>query len=257
MANSQNGWPVRPSSADMDRRPLAGVAFPNGVLPGDVATIFGWLAQQFHIRVEPLVAGWCWGYNNRAVTGGSVPSNHASGTAVDFNAPRHPYGSVNTFTPVQRAAIRQILAEADGVLRWGGDYTGKHDDMHFEINTPNEARVATLARKLTQAPVVSPPVTQTHREDHHMECNAGTDARKFIPCNGKPRLYIATGFGAKVKYHAWLIGEVKNGSPSYLGELDGVVESDEPGPIELGRRDVVSVSLLYTSDAEFTAWCTD
>jgi hypothetical protein len=136
VATSQNGWP-----ASQDRRAIGvqafevhGVGFPGGVRVGDVATVLEYVVNRFRLEVEPLVPGWCWGWNYRPVTQGSSVSNHGSGTAVDVNAPHHPYGKRNTFTERQRVAIRAILAAVDNVVRWGGDYSRTPDDMHFEIN---------------------------------------------------------------------------------------------------------------------------
>lgn len=133
---SQNGWTASPDRADIGVRPftVAGIEFPGGVRGGGVALVLTYLVSAFHTRVEPLVAGWCWGYAYRAISGSNTVSNHGSGTAVDINAPRHPLGVKNTFTPAKVKAIRAILRELEGVVRWGGDYTGRVDEMHFEIN---------------------------------------------------------------------------------------------------------------------------
>ncbi len=78
-----------------------------------------------------------------------VLSNHSSGTAIDLNAPRHPLGTSGTFSATQRSHIRSILNSCNGVVRWGGDYSGRKDEMHFEINVrPGDARLAALAQRI-------------------------------------------------------------------------------------------------------------
>jgi hypothetical protein len=160
VATSQNGWP-----ASSDRRAIGvavfevhEVAFPGGVKAGDVAVVLEYVVNRFRLEVEPLVPGWCWGWNYRPVTGGGRLSNHASGTAVDVNAPHHPYGKRDTFTARQRDTIRSILAAVDNVVRWGGDYSRTPDDMHFEINDGPAAvaRVAAKVRAITR-PIQPPP----------------------------------------------------------------------------------------------------
>lgn len=146
MASSQNGWPVATAS-QQDTSTVAGVAFPNGVLRGDVATVLHYVARRFHAEVEPLHAGWCWGWFVKIIAGSTSISNHASGTAIDFNAPNHPLGASGTFSTTKRAAIRRILDDCDGVVRWGGDYTGRKDEMHFEIDK-GAAAVKALATKI-------------------------------------------------------------------------------------------------------------
>ena len=72
-------------------------------------------------------------------------SNHASGTAIDLNATRHPLGKVGTF-PVEKVPMIRALAKKYG-LKWGGDYKGRVDEMHFEIEL-SEAKVAALIGSL-------------------------------------------------------------------------------------------------------------
>lgn len=137
---SQNGWTVDTSGSSQDTADIyPGIAVPNGVRKGDVAVVFRYLARRFHAEVEPLHPGWCWGWFVKVVAGGTDISNHSSGTAIDLNAPDHPLGAVNTFSAAQQTAIHKILKDLDGIVRWGGDYTGRHDDMHFEIIKPAAA----------------------------------------------------------------------------------------------------------------------
>jgi putative peptidoglycan binding protein/D-alanyl-D-alanine carboxypeptidase-like protein len=149
-ATSQNGWPAGTSSTV----PLAGLTvgaatFPAGVRSGQVHTVLGYVARRFDREVEALVKGWCWGHAYRPIRGASTLSNHASGTAIDCNAPRHPLGRSGTFSSAQRARIQAILADCDGVVRWGGSYSGRKDEMHFEINVrPGDARLAALVRRI-------------------------------------------------------------------------------------------------------------
>lgn len=150
MANSQNGWPVDKSGANQDRAPIYGnVKVPNGVLEGDVATVLRWVARRYHETVEPLVAGTCWGWFVKPIEGGSSISNHASGTAIDLNADQHPIAvaASKNMTAKQIAACHAIVKAAGGVIRWGGDYTGRPDPMHWEI-VGSKAATAALAKKI-------------------------------------------------------------------------------------------------------------
>jgi peptidoglycan hydrolase-like protein with peptidoglycan-binding domain len=159
MSTSQNGWsagtPAQIGGLDTGYVPGTKVKLPQGVRKGDVATVLNYVAAQFHLHVEPLHAGWCWGYNYRKIEGSSSLSNHASGTAIDFNAPNHPMGARVTFSTAKVTAIRKILAYCDGVVRWGGDYSGRKDEMHFEI-VKNAAAVAKLAKKIKTGSVTKP-----------------------------------------------------------------------------------------------------
>jgi hypothetical protein len=130
---SYNGWP-----ANSDKNAIGvevfgdpqGFPFPGGVKAGDVATVLGYVATQLHTRVEPCVSGWCWGYTYKQnVNNPSSLSCHASGTAIDWNAPDHSNGSSGTFTDDQVGTIYRILDEVQGAVDWLEGY----DEMHFEI----------------------------------------------------------------------------------------------------------------------------
>lgn len=153
MATSQNGWPiVTRSSLLVPSRWVTGK-----VRAGDVATVFDYLAARFNAEVEPIRKPESWGYAFRDIRGSTATSNHASGTAEDYNAPSHPLGKRGTFNPAQVAALRRILADLGGVVRWGGDYSGRPDEMHFEINA-GPAAVAVVAARIRIGQLVSSPI---------------------------------------------------------------------------------------------------
>jgi hypothetical protein len=107
------------------------------------------VAQIVNARVEPIRDPGCWSYAERLVRGSSSSvSNHASGTAIDLNAPRHPLGRRGTFTPAQRAEIKAIERACGGAVRWGGSYQGRADEMHWEINTTDIAMLLEATRRL-------------------------------------------------------------------------------------------------------------
>ena len=150
---SQNGWPVNPARG---MRTIPGTNTRVNVADGDAGDVLMHVLGQVHTRVEDIdmrsTAGEHddWGYADRNVRGSGDISNHASATAVDINATRHGLGDRGTFTPVQVQEIHNILGEVDNVVRWGGDYTGRADEMHFEIvGTPEE--VARVAERLRTA----------------------------------------------------------------------------------------------------------
>lgn len=101
-----------------------------------------WAAARWHRDVEPLVEGWNWGWAYRAIRGATQLSNHASGTAIDLNAPRHPLGvaASRNLSPAQIASIRRIIGDSRGCLAWGGEWS-RPDAMHLEV-IKNEAECA-------------------------------------------------------------------------------------------------------------------
>lgn len=150
MATSYNGWSASPDRNAIGIVPLvvAGEPFSPGVRGGAVHTVLRYVAEQLNKRVEPIVrSDWHqaddWGYAYRAnVNNPSQLSCHASGTAIDYNATRHPNGKRGTWTAAQKAEINKILAEVNNVVR-----NLAHDEMHFEI-AGNAAQVAAAAAKV-------------------------------------------------------------------------------------------------------------
>src|SRR4029077_8217688 len=136
---SYNGWPANsdPNAIGVDKNALGpGVKFPGGIKGGDAAKVLGYVADQLGSRVEPPQVNpdgpgygmWSYAYKQN-VNNPSSLSCHASGTAIDWWAPRHPNGVGGTFTDSQVATIYAILDEVDGVVDWLEGY----DEMHFEI----------------------------------------------------------------------------------------------------------------------------
>lgn len=149
VATSYNGWPVGTPASAIGVAPyqIPGTAFYLPVRSGNVATVLMYVAGRFNSEVERLLDGQLFGYDyRRNVNNTSVWSNHASGTAIDLNADLHPNGVKGSFSAGQVSAIHAILAACNGVVAWGGDYTGTVDGMHFEINVdPQDPRLPALA----------------------------------------------------------------------------------------------------------------
>ena len=172
---SYNGWPVVDQSAIV---PLivAGVSFPGGVLGGDVRTVMYDFALWYHNTIEPLISGDCWGYEVRADTNDpNLISCHASGTAIDLNAPNHPNGGSQYagFTVGQVNAINQKIADV-GCLYWGANFTGTHDPMHVEIQGDAAAVHEAALRVGPLTPKPTPPT-----EDEEMTLDVVRDDRNW------------------------------------------------------------------------------
>lgn len=153
MSTSQNGWPVLAKSSPKlhiwvipARTGTVKIRMRNGSAGFLLAHLLLWFAE----RVEPLAGKIAddWGYAPRPIRGQSTGySNHASGTAADANAIKHPLSRRGTFRPWQYVKIRARLLLYVGCIRWGGDYVNRADEMHFEINRPM-ARCERRARRL-------------------------------------------------------------------------------------------------------------
>lgn len=141
MATAQNGWPVifQRESPRLHKWIIPAktgetyFVFRNG----SAGFLLAFLALWFAERIEPLKGKiWDeWGWAVRPIRNQtSGYSNHAPGTAGDFNATEHPLGKVSTYKKWQYARIRRFLRRRlKGAIRWGADYNGRKDEMHFEI----------------------------------------------------------------------------------------------------------------------------
>jgi hypothetical protein len=109
----------------------------------EIAVLVQRLVAGLERQHGPFHPGQCWGFANRAIRGTSIPSNHSWGLAIDLDAPSNPMTS-------NPKAAHTIGSYASGVaakygFRWGGDYIGRKDYMHFEfMGTP--ASAAALVR---------------------------------------------------------------------------------------------------------------
>lgn len=157
MTATANGWRV------LTRDQCATIDVPGGSLPVHpaLAPIFLDLATRYHATVEPLEWPGCWGWADRPIRGSTVRSNHASGTAIDLNAPRHPQGTaaLRNYTRPQIAAVGALLQRYHGLIVWGGTWSlPDTDGMHFELaDGVSFEEVAALAATLAQHPSPTPP----------------------------------------------------------------------------------------------------
>ncbi len=142
MPKTQAGWQVeKPGSKNLVRIHAAGgqVFVVKKGLGGNVSRAMKWLIDELH-KVEPIGEfGWDGTYAFRVVRGGSSWSEHAAGTALDWNAAQHPMGTsrVKGWTPAQVAAIRNLLSSPRGhAFKWGADFVRRPDPMHFEMRSP-------------------------------------------------------------------------------------------------------------------------
>lgn len=180
MASSQNGWPVSENRAAIGVRTFVVPGHPQVRVPvqADCAPLLLEMFRWWFARIEQPVIPGCWGYAYREIRGAAPGdySNHASGTAIDINAPEHPLGVRGT-VPVSMRGPITVKANSLG-LRWGGNYSGRPDEMHFEIVVPR-ARVKQLVAEL-QKPV-APPQIPTEVDVKNLKlARAGDDPAVYV-----------------------------------------------------------------------------
>lgn len=155
---SQNGWPALNAGSSRLHKwviPSHTGEFTLLLRDGSAGFILAVLALWFSEVVQQVRGRILddWGYASRTIRGSeTVVSNHASGTAMDLNARAHGLGLRDTYTNRQEQQIHRKLRRLHGVIRWGGDYVHRADEMHFEIvqnlsACEREARALMLTRR--------------------------------------------------------------------------------------------------------------
>ncbi|MFJ9315763.1 M15 family metallopeptidase [Pimelobacter simplex] len=159
MTTSQNRWPLLEYG---DQRlhtwviPARTGTFTLRLRNGSAGFLLAYLALWYAEKLEPVFGRVLddWGHAVRAIRNAITPSNHYSATAMDLNAMAHPLGRVRTGIFRRRTAVDALhakLRKMRGVIRWGGDYHGRKDEMHFEI-VQNITVCEREARRLMKTP---------------------------------------------------------------------------------------------------------
>ena len=149
MLKSYNGYPASkdPDEIKIKSYPVKGTDRKLRCAES-VGPLLAAFAAEFHELIEPIDEGVFddWGYAFRNVRGSTDRlSCHSSGSAIDLNASRHSLGKVGTF-PAEKVPMIRALAKKYG-LKWGGDYKGRADEMHFEVEV-NAAKAKALIESL-------------------------------------------------------------------------------------------------------------
>ncbi|MFE3387043.1 hypothetical protein [Streptomyces anulatus] len=144
--HSSNGWPV------LQRAPEHRVEGAGGTriscLGGDVATVLLHLVRRYHYEVRAIGPRDITGHTADRVIGPSYESNHLSGTAVTLFPALYPAGAKGNVFPQDLATLRDVLAELDGVVAWGGDQEHAKES-HFQIDVaPGDKRLAEVAARV-------------------------------------------------------------------------------------------------------------
>ncbi|MGC9540906.1 hypothetical protein [Streptomyces sp. UG1] len=150
---SLNGWEMENSADDGGEvwtRPVLGTPLDGvQIRMGDVETVLVHVVQRFHYEVDQLRRGDVESWRSPSkVRKGLAESNLASGTAVQIRPGFYPSGQHGGFFPNQLVIVRDILADCEGVVRWGGD-DKKPDEALFYIDVPpGDERLVRVANKI-------------------------------------------------------------------------------------------------------------
>lgn len=146
---SANGWSVNSAAnagGSVWTRPVPGTGFDIDVSIGDVELILVHVIRRFHYEIDTLRPGDVVGFKEPGKSK-AYESNHTSGTAIAIRPGWYPPGVRDGFFPQQLMVVRDILAECEGGVRWGGD-DNKPYEAQFSIDVPpGDERLTRLLAK--------------------------------------------------------------------------------------------------------------
>ncbi|MEV4628146.1 hypothetical protein AB0J90_17875 [Micromonospora sp. NPDC049523] len=147
-STTQNGFPVI-DPTKVDSYPVEGSGAVVALLPGTVATVLLHVARRFSYEIDPLGRGDVHGHRTGRYVKAPFESNQLSGTAIVIRAGRYPIGSAGNLFAAQLLVVRDILAECEGVVRWGGDDPYQPKEGHFQIDVaPGDPALKRVAAKI-------------------------------------------------------------------------------------------------------------
>ena len=144
---SANGWKVL-AEAETEEYLVEGSGLAVRLAPGDPSVLLLHVARRFHYELAPLRAGDLHGHGTSRDVSHPFESNRLSGTAMTIRPHAYPLGVVGGLYPAELVVIRDILAELDGTVAWGGDFPTPKES-HFEIAlAPTHPKTKRMARTI-------------------------------------------------------------------------------------------------------------
>lgn len=141
-----NGWPLVEKVPEHRIEGAGAVTVP--LLAGDVAVVLLHVARRYHYEIASLGEKEVTGHVHNRKVAAPYESNYLSGTAMALRPALYPAGVKGGFFTHELIIVRDILAELEGVVRWGGDEaTAK--ESHFQIDVgPGSTRLEQVAAKI-------------------------------------------------------------------------------------------------------------
>ncbi len=145
-STSANGWPVRASFDDMR---VEGTDLSIALHSGATAVVLLHVVRRYHYEIDGLRRGdLAGGTTHRRVTTAPQP-NFLSGTAVEIRRGSYPLGVGGGLFAEELTVVRDIVAECDGVVQWGGDLSVPMEGYFAIATRPGSAALGRLAARLS------------------------------------------------------------------------------------------------------------
>jgi hypothetical protein len=149
---SLNGWALEKEANHVSTvwtRPVPGTGLELDIRIGDVEVILLHVIRRFHYEIEQLtgidLAGW---RQIDDLKENRPESNLASGTAVLIRPGASARGGL---FPLQLLTLRDVLADCEGVVRWGGDDSPVDESLFYIDRGPDDELIREVADRLRLA----------------------------------------------------------------------------------------------------------
>ncbi|SDJ67164.1 hypothetical protein SAMN04487820_101186 [Actinopolyspora mzabensis] len=144
---SVNGWSVLGGN-EVERFPVEGSNLSVELAPA-AAPVLLYVARRFVYDIESqLQPGEITGHTTDTRVRAPYESTYLSGSGITIRPLFYPVGAKNGFFEEQRIVIRDILADCEGLVAWGGDLDPVKES-HFHITAPpTSGRYRALAAKI-------------------------------------------------------------------------------------------------------------
>jgi hypothetical protein len=118
---SANGWTIEPGAVRRYR--IEGSNASVTLRQGLAATVLLHVARRWHYEIAPLDTGegTVAGHTTNRTVRADFESNYLSGTAIALYPAAYPPGGSEKLWSYQEVIVRDILADCDGTVWWGGD----------------------------------------------------------------------------------------------------------------------------------------
>ncbi|MFA3878747.1 hypothetical protein ABS735_34745 [Streptomyces sp. MMCC 100] len=142
---SANGWKIL---AQTESHPIEGSGRSVHLAGGEAATLLLHVARRFHCEIDQLRADDVTGHRTSRTVRRPHEPNYLSGTAIAIRPYAYPLGVRGGLYPHELVVVRDILAELDGAVAWGGDFDTPQEP-HVEVAlAPARPKVRGVSRKL-------------------------------------------------------------------------------------------------------------
>ncbi|MGN9812571.1 hypothetical protein ACTMSW_24860 [Micromonospora sp. BQ11] len=148
-ATSANGWRIDPAAIATYR--IEGSHATVALRQPPVATVLLHVARRWHYEIAALDSGeggGIAGHTSHRRLRADFESNYLSGTAVALHPTAYPSGGSERLWPQHEAIVRDILADCDGIVIWGGDLTPAKASHFHLVAHPDDRALTRVANRL-------------------------------------------------------------------------------------------------------------